>query len=103
MKWNCLPDKTSPPTLTCLPELFQALITLLLFLVGAVALILIMVSGVKFLFSGGDAKQVEGARNTMTYAIIGLVIVLFSFFIINIIAQVTGVGCIKFFGFGVCS
>lgn len=106
---NCLKtfnDASGRPqqaaTLDCLPAVFQNIITSLIFFVGAVAVILIMVAGFKFITSGGDAKQVEGARKTLTYAIIGLIIVLLSFFVIFLVSQLTGVTCIKQFGFGIC-
>lgn len=90
------------PKLTCIPTVFQNLVSWALILAGVVAVFLIVISGYKFINSGGDAKQVEGARQTLTYAIIGLLIVFLSFFIINVISGVTGVECIKIFGFSHC-
>lgn len=90
------------PTLNCIPSLFQNIISTLLLFVGIVALFLIIYSGIKFTTSGGDAKQAEGAQKTLTYAILGLVVVLFSFFIINVIADTLQTPCIKLFGFTNC-
>lgn len=90
-------------TLNCLPALFVNIVNALLGLSGAAALFLVIYSGIKLITSGGEAKQVEGARHTLTYAVLGLVIVLTSFIIINIISTVTGLGCIKEFGFTNCS
>lgn len=89
-------------TLDCIIPLFQNVLGSLLSLAGVVALILIILSGIKFITSGGDAKQVEGARKTLTYAVIGLVVIFLSFFIINIISEITGASCIKMFGFTNC-
>lgn len=89
-------------TLNCITPLFQNVLGSLLSLAGIVALFLIILSGIKFITSGGDAKQVEGARKTLTYAIIGLIVILLSGFILNLISQITGVGCIKQFGFTNC-
>lgn len=89
-------------TLGCIPVLFQNIVNGALLFVGLVTIVLIVFSGYKFITSQGDAKQIEGARNTLTYAIIGLVIILFSFFIINVIGYVTGVTCISDFGFENC-
>lgn len=102
MDWSKCLSPEGVPTLTCIPYVFQNLINWAMILAGVVAVFLIIVSGYKFISSGGDAKQVEGARQTLTYAIIGLLIVFLSFFIINIIAGVTGVECIKLFGFTNC-
>lgn len=90
------------PTINCLPILFQNIISAALLFVGVVAVFLIIYSGLKFISSGGDAKQTEEAQKTLTYAILGLILVLLSFFIINLIADITGAQCIKLFGFTNC-
>lgn len=90
------------PTLQCLPVVFQNIVTAAVVLAGVVAVVLIVLSGIKLITSGGDPKQVEGARKTMTYAIIGLVLILLSFFIIKLIGFITGVECINQFGFDTC-
>ena len=89
-------------TLDCVPAVVQNIITALFLFAGIVAVILIIYSGIKFVLSGGDPKQVEAARKVMTYAIIGFVVILLSFAILNLIAYITGVECIKFFGFENC-
>lgn len=113
---NTIPDRTGGvsgswegclaengiPTLRCIPIIFQNLIQAALFLSGVVALFYIIYAGFQYINSGGDAKTVEGAQKTLTYAIIGLVIVLLSFFIVNFIAGLTGTDCIKQLGFEVC-
>ena len=86
-------------TLSCIFPLFQNAVNAALIFAGVVALFFILFAGVKFITSGGDAKQVDGARQTLTYAIIGLVIILLSFFVINIIARTTGANCINNFSF----
>lgn len=89
-------------SLECIPVVFKNVVFAALLFAGVVAVFLIIYSGIKFITSGGDPKQVEGARHTMTYAIIGLVVILLSFFIINLIANITGATCILNFGFGTC-
>lgn len=89
-------------TLDCIPAVFQNIILGAFLFAGIVAVILIIYSGIRFITSGGDPKQVEGARKTMTYAIIGFIVILLSFAILNLISTVTGVNCIRFFGFTNC-
>lgn len=43
--------------------------------VGIIAVIMIIYGGFKYITSGGDSNNVSGAKNTLIYAIIGLVIV----------------------------
>lgn len=88
--------------LKCLPAVLQNLLAAAFFFVGFLALVFIIVSGIRFILSGGDPKQVEEARKTLTYAILGLLLVLLSAFIINLIAFVTGASCITVFGFESC-
>lgn len=89
-------------TLQCLPILFQNVIRGALLFAGIAAILFIIYSGFKYINSGGDPKQLEGARHTLMYALLGLTLILFSFLIINLISSITGVSCIKTFGFG-CS
>ena len=67
---------------------------ILLILTGAaaiIAFIFIIIGGFKFVTSGGDPKAVAGARTTLTYAIIGIILVVVSWLILLLIRQVTGV------------
>lgn len=91
-------------TLSCLPILLGNVIFWLLVLAGITALFFIILSGFKFVTSGGDPKQAEGARKTLTFAVIGLILILTSFAIVRIISQVTGVrtDCLTRFGFTQC-
>lgn len=92
---GCVDELTKTPTLHCIPVLIQNVLFWLLALAGIAAVILIVFAGLKFILSGGDSKQVEGARKTMTYAVAGLVLILLSYGIISFIAYITGVSCIK--------
>jgi len=76
-------------TLRCLPVIFHNVVSAFLLFTGVVALFLIIYSGIKFILSGGDQKQVEGARKTLTFAIIGVVLVLSSFAILYFIGFLT--------------
>ena len=90
--------------LSCIPPLIANLVNWALVFAGVVALFLLIFSGIKFISSGGDPKNVEGAKKTATYAIAGLVLVLLSFSIVFFIGQVTGLnsGCFELFGFTNC-
>jgi hypothetical protein len=102
MNWgNCVsPDGVA--TLTCIPVVFNNLIRAALIFVGSVAAFLIVYAGIRFVTSGGDPKQVTAARQIMTYAIIGLVLVLLSFAILFFIAYATKVDCITKLNFTAC-
>ena len=95
---ECVKDGVA--TINCIPAIFSNIVSALLAFVGFLALFLLIFAGFRYMNSAGDPKKLEGARNTLIYGILGLLIVLFSFFIINLISIVTGAPCIKVFGFG---
>ncbi len=97
---SCSPDGVA--TLQCIPIVLQNLLVWLFGLVGLVAVILVAYGGIKFILSGGDPKQVDSARKTITFALLGLVVVVSSFVIINLVATITGVSCIRGLNIGSC-
>ena len=44
-------------------------------IVGIIAVVMIIVGGIKYITSGGDSGNVTAAKNTILYAVIGLVVV----------------------------
>lgn len=52
---------------------------------------MIIVGGFRYVISGGDSNGVSGAKNTIMYAIIGLVIVLFAQIIVKFVLTNTKV------------
>ncbi len=89
-------------TLNCVPGLINRLVQMALLFGGAVAVFFVIWGGLKIIRSGGDPKQMEGAKGTITWAIVGLIIVFLANFLISVIATITGVECIKTLGFNQC-
>jgi hypothetical protein len=61
---------------------------------GLVGFVMIIVGAFSYLISGGSSKGVEGGRQTITFAIIGLVVALSAFIILQFVASFTGVSSI---------
>jgi len=55
----------------------------LLFVVGALAVIMIIFGGIRYATSGGNASSVTAAKNTILYAIVGLIIAFLAFALVN--------------------
>jgi hypothetical protein len=55
-----------------------------LMLAGAVAVIFIVLGGIKYSTSGGDPGETKKAKETIIYALVGLVMVILSFSIVNL-------------------
>lgn len=66
------------------------LITIAFVIAVVIALGFLVYGGIKWITSGGDKTAVEGARNTIVAAIVGLVVVFLSYFILNIILGLFG-------------
>ena len=64
---------------------FKQITNTILYIVGIIAVVMLIIGGVKYLLSGGDAKKVTDAKNTVLYAIIGLVIAFLAFAIVNFV------------------
>jgi hypothetical protein len=66
---------TSQDATAKLTNLVHTIVNLLSAVVGIVAVIMIIVGGLRYITSGGNDTSVTSAKNTILYAIIGLIIV----------------------------
>lgn len=64
---------------------FKQITNTILYIVGIIAVIMLIIGGIKYVVSGGDSKKVTDAKNTVLYAIIGLVIAFLAFAIVNFV------------------
>lgn len=83
-----------------LGEIIARVITAILIIAVLIALFFLIWGGIKWVLSGGDKGKVEAARNTIIAAIVGLIITFLSFFILNLILQLFGLGSITSFKIG---
>ena len=60
-------------------------------LIGLSGFIMLIVASFRWMLSGGSSQEVEKAGKTMTFAIVGLIVALSSFIILNLLAEFTGV------------
>ena len=56
-------------------NIIKLVINIFSLIVGVVSVIMIIVGGLKYITSGGESGNIQGAKNTILYAIIGLVVV----------------------------
>ena len=69
---------------------FTRLTNTVLMAVGLISVIMLIFGGLRYITSGGDAKKVTDAKNTILYAIIGLVICVLSYAIVNFVITTIG-------------
>lgn len=65
--------------------IFQTITNVLLFLIGAISVIMLIIGGIRYTISGGDSSQVTAAKNTILYSIVGIVVALLAFAIVNFV------------------
>src|SRR3989338_2087783 len=95
MKWDdCLIDGV--PQLKCLEIVFANTLQVITGLAGLALFIMLIIGGIKYLTSGGDPKASESAKNTMTYALLGIILMGLAYLIFNILQNFTGVNFLKF-------
>jgi hypothetical protein len=82
---GCTQDSHANP----LTNLISQIIEVFSVIVGIVAVIMIIWGGFKFITSGGDSGNVTSARNTILYALIGLVIVALAQIIVRFVLTKT--------------
>jgi hypothetical protein len=60
---------------TGINNLLRRIVNIFSAVVGVIAVIMIIVGGLRYITSGGDSSKVSTAKNSIIYAIVGLVIV----------------------------
>lgn len=69
----------------CGQGIFTTVVNILLFLIGAIAVIMLIIGGVRYTVSGGDSGNVTAAKNTILYAIIGIVVAVLAYAIVDFV------------------
>lgn len=64
---------------------FRTLTNVLLFLIGAISVIMLIVGGLRYVVSGGDSTAVTNAKNTILYAIVGIVVAILAYAVVTFV------------------
>lgn len=67
------------------PATVTVVINTMLYIVGILAVAMIIFSGIRYLTAHGDKSQVESAKNTLIYSVVGLVIAIIAYAIVNFV------------------
>jgi len=86
-----LPEDSETPTTKGLWETVQTIINWVLAVLGLVTVVMIIIGGFTYLTSQGDPGKTKKGRDTILYGVIGLIIALLAFAIVNfVLANVFG-------------
>lgn len=66
-------------------SIVRKLIETMLQLLGSIAVIMIVIGGIRYTTSDGDASRLKNARDTIIYAAVGLVVAIMSYAIVNFV------------------
>lgn len=66
-------------------SMIKDVVNLLLYVLGIIAVIMIVVGGIRYTTSGGDSSGTKAAKDTIMYAVIGLIVAMLSFAIVNFV------------------
>ena len=66
-------------------SVFQTVTNVMLFLIGAISVVMLIYGGIRYTISQGDSTAVTNAKNTIMYAVIGIVIAILAFAIVNFV------------------
>lgn len=70
---------------TQVDSVIQTIVRVLGIVAGILAVIMIIVSGIKYITSGGDSSKIASAKNALVYALVGIVIVALSQVIVRFV------------------
>lgn len=65
--------------------IFRTITNVMLFLIGAISVIMLIVGGIRYVVSGGDSTQVTNAKNTILYAIVGIIVAILAYAVVNFV------------------
>ena len=85
------PDLPEPTTGASLGEILGDVIEALLLFAGAVAVLFLIIGGFRYVVSSGNPDQVEAAKKTILYAVLGLIIIFIAFVLVQLIQDYLGV------------
>ncbi len=63
---------------------------IVLYIVGFISVVMLIWGGIRYILSGGDNKKITDAKNTILYALLGLVIAFFAYAIVNFVLNAIG-------------
>lgn len=79
---------TMPKNIRGLGDIIEMVLKVLEYIIGVLAFISIVMSGIKYITSGGDSAKAEKAKKTLIYSVIGIVLAVFSLIITSIIGNI---------------
>lgn len=82
---DCSKPDNTPDNLFGDGSIFQNITNAALFIIGAISVLMLIYGGIRYTISGGDTKNVTDAKNTILYAIVGIIVAIMAYAIVNFV------------------
>lgn len=82
---NCTRSDDQSTSLFGSSGVFKTITNVLLFIIGAISVIMLIIGGIRYTISGGDSAAVTSAKNTILYAIVGIIVALLAYAVVNFV------------------
>ena len=66
-------------------SVFKTITSVLLFLIGAISVLMLIYGGIRYTISDGDEKSIKAAKDTILYAVIGIIVALLAYAIVSFV------------------
>lgn len=87
---DCAKNDDMPEELTGDNGIVTTVINTMLFIVGILSVVMIIFAGIRYVTAHGDKGQVESAKNTLIYAIVGLIVSIVAYALVNWVVGLFG-------------
>ena len=67
------------------PTMMKTVISIILFILGIIAVLMIVIGGVRYTTSNGESQQIKSAKDTIMYSVIGLIVAIMAYAIVGFI------------------
>ena len=78
-------DAATGAVVDCFTQQVKTIVNILFYLIGVLSVIVIIFGGIRYVTSTGDSTRVKAAKDTVTYAVIGLIVALLAYAIVNFV------------------
>lgn len=82
---KCTDAKTGAVRDCNLGDQIRTVVNILLYILGAIAVVMIVIGGIRYTTSNGESSSIKSAKDTILYSVIGLVVAIMAFAIINFV------------------
>jgi multisubunit Na+/H+ antiporter MnhB subunit len=83
------PDTSNLPTTQATPARLDTILAVVFGLLGTIAILVIVVGGVRYIVSKGEPREMAQAKNTIIYALVGLAVCILAYSLVTfVISQI---------------